>query len=206
MLGSEPPGNVAWLFSKRYIKIELQMKKTTKAFLLLLAIVMAICTVLSLLSSCHSAKKATVIEKADTSTSTIDSARIAANGRQTNLGQVSLDLEDFEMWLEQPQPHAVTDKADTAWSGFHENPCLARMLVKAKRASIAKGTASWHQSAIDVTKHRHSSIDAHTNRAANTRTDTVAIAKPPDLSWSIPLLLLAVIAVCSVVVYRKYFN
>ena len=160
-----------------------------------------------LLVGCRSKKEATAVTKENYDIEASGSASTATAARVQWLSQLSLDIDSFELFV--PEEHfadigkmmgdtavmpkgvpSVAGRATADAVGCSAGNMAARqphsrsVVLRAKHASIGKSdmvernSASFAQQADSVVAHRTMDKQEHT------ASDTVKVAKPPDLTWA----------------------
>ena len=174
--------------------------------------------VLAMLVGCRSQKKVVKTEIATADTCSVSSASTMATERLRWMDSLALDLDSFEIeWRMAPHHFADIGKmmgdtamvasrssAVTVTDGFAQStaqPRTSSVVLRAKHASVGKvgrlerNSASCSQQADSVEAHRTSTADEHTT------SESVQVAKPPDLTWLTWALLGALVFIIAIVLW-----
>lgn len=176
---------------------------------------------------CRSKKEATAVTKENYDIEASGSASTATAARVQWLSQLSLDIDSFELFV--PEEHfadigtmmgdtaamskgvpSVAGRATADAVGCSAGNMAARqphsrsVVLRAKHASIGKSdrvernSASFAQQADSVVAHR--SMD----RQEHTASDTVKVAKPPDLTWLSWAIIGGLIVVFAIIIWIEH--
>ena len=180
-----------------------------------------------LLVGCRSKKEATAVTKENYDIEASGSASTATAARVQWLSQLSLDIDSFELFV--PEEHfaeigtmmgdtavmpngvpSVAGRATADAVGCSAGNMAARqphsrsVVLRAKHASIGKSdrvernSASFAQQADSIVAHR--SMD----RQEHTASDTVKVAKPPDLTWLSWAIIGGLIVVFAIIIWIEH--
>ena len=180
-----------------------------------------------LLVGCRSKKEATAVTKENYDIEASGSASTATAARVQWLSQLSLDIDSFELFV--PEEHfaeigkmmgdtaamprgvpSVAGRATADAVGFSAGNMAARqphsrsVVLRAKHASIGKSdrvernSASFAQQADSMVAHR--TMD----RQEHTASDTVKVAKPPDLTWLSWAIIGGLIVVFAIIIWIEH--
>ena len=194
------------------------MKKTALAATIMLMV---------LLVGCRSKKEATAVTKENYEIEASGSASTATAARMQWLSQLSLDIDSFELFV--PEEHfaeigkmmgdtavmpsgvpSVAGRATADAVGCSAGNMAARqphsrsVVLRAKHASIGKSdmvernSASFAQQADSVVAHRTMDKQEHT------ASDTVKVAKPPDLTWLSWAIIGGLIVVFAIIIWIEH--
>ena len=194
------------------------MKKTALAATIMLMV---------LLVGCRSKKEATAVTKENYDIEASGSASTATAARMQWLSQLSLDIDSFELFV--PEEHfaeigkmmgdtavmpngvpSVAGRATADAVGYSAGNMAARqphsrsVVLRAKHASIGKSdivernSASLAQQADSVVAHRTMDKQEHTS------SDTVKVAKPPDLTWLSWAIIGGLIVVFAIIIWIEH--
>ena len=180
-----------------------------------------------LLVGCRSKKEATAVTKENYDIEASGSASTATAARMQWLSQLSLDIDSFELFVPEEHfadigkmmgdttvmPNGVTSVAGRATAdavGCSAGNMAARqphsrsVVLRAKHASIGKSdmvernSASFAQQADSVVAHRTMDKQEHT------ASDTVKVAKPPDLTWLSWAIIGGLIVVFAIIIWIEH--
>ena len=180
-----------------------------------------------LLVGCRSKKEATAVTKENYDIEASGSASTATAARMQWLSQLSLDIDSFELFV--PEEHfadigkmmgdtavmpkgvpSVAGRATADAVGYSAGNMAARqphsrsVVLRAKHASIGKSdrvernSASIAQQADSVVAHRTMDKQEHTS------SDTVKVAKPPDLTWLSWAIIGGLIVVFAIIIWIEH--
>ena len=180
-----------------------------------------------LLVGCRSKKEATAVTKENYEIEASGSASTATAARMQWLSQLSLDIDSFELFV--PEEHfaeigkmmgdtavmpngvpSVAGRATADAVGYSAGNMAARqphsrsVVLRAKHASIGKSdmvernSASFAQQADSVVAHRTMDKQEHT------ASDTVKVAKPPDLTWLSWAIIGGLIVVFAIIIWIEH--
>ena len=180
-----------------------------------------------LLVGCRSKKEATAVTKENYEIEASGSASTATAARMQWLSQLSLDIDSFELFV--PEEHfaeigkmmgdtavmpngvpSVAGRATADAVGYSAGNMAARqphsrsVVLRAKHASIGKSdivernSASIAQQADSVVAHRTMDKQEHTS------SDTVKVAKPPDLTWLSWAIIGGLIVVFAIIIWIEH--
>lgn len=180
-----------------------------------------------LLVGCRSKKEATAVTKENYDIEASGSASTATAARMQWLSQLSLDIDSFELFVPEEHfaeigkmmgdtvmmPNGVSSVAGRATAdavSYSAGNMTARqphsrsVVLRAKHASIGKSdmvernSASFAQQADSVVAHR--TMDRHEHTAS----DTVKVAKPPDLTWLSWAIIGGLIVVFAIIIWIEH--
>ena len=174
--------------------------------------------VLALLVDCRSQKKVIKTEVATADTCSVSNSSTMAAERLRWMDSMTLNLDSFEIEWRMPQQHfadigkmmgdtmqgSYSSSAVSVTDGFAHftaQPQQASVVLRAKHASVGKvgrlerNSASCSQQADSVEAHRTSTADEHTT------SESVQVAKPPDLTWLTWALLGALVFIIAIVLW-----
>ena len=174
--------------------------------------------VLAMLVGCRSQKKVVKTEIATADTCSVSSASTMATERLRWMDSMTLNLDSFEIEWRMPQQHfadigkmirdtmqgSYSSSAVSVTDGFAQftaQPRPSSVVLRAKHASLGKvgrlerNSASCSQQADSAEAHRTSTADEHTT------SESVQVAKPPDLTWLTWALLGALVFIIAVVLW-----
>ena len=180
-----------------------------------------------LLVGCRSKKEATAVTKENYDIEASGSASTATAARVQWLSQLSLDIDSFELFV--PEEHfaeigkmigdtavmpngvpSVAGRATADAVGYSAGNMAARqpqsrsVVLRAKHASIGKSdrvernSASFAQQADSMVAHRTMDKQEHTT------SDTVKVAKPPDLTWLSWAIIGGLIVVFAIIIWIEH--
>ena len=180
-----------------------------------------------LLVGCRSKKEATAVTKENYDIEASGSISTATAARVQWLSQLSLDIDSFELFV--PEEHfaeigkmmgdtavmprgvpSVAGRATADAVGCSAGNMAARqphsrsVVLRAKHASIGKSdmvernSASIAQQADSVVAHRTMDKQEHT------ASDTVKVAKPPDLTWLSWAIIGGLIVVFAIIIWIEH--
>ena len=178
-----------------------QFKNLFKGIVFILLLVVVLLCLSITFHSCRSQKQATttVVENVEVAKAASTTTETAA--RTQWMSSLSIDLDSFELFMPMPFGTDTASSLPAFADPTTSQPRLhaANMVVlKGKRASIGKAdlaerNASRCARQVDsVASHR--TMDTAEQHAS----DTVAVYKPPDVTWW-PLMILAALAIIAAV-------
>ena len=164
-------------------------------YLLLLIMVVA---------SCHSTRKTTTNVESIVDSTSRQYAYNESIEDISLLDDISLSLDSFDIWID-PIVSCGTPTDTTMAPRTNGNALSYSIHIRAKHAEFDKGSSA-KCNTINRTQ-QLDSTELHSNIAQQTSadTDTVSVAKPPNLTWIFSFLIIATVFIILVILKKSIY-